>query len=71
VAGPSCAECHETRTLCNVPAARLAGQQAEHIGKQLATFATDMYAAPLRHGIVQNLREPQMRAMTDDHAPSA
>jgi len=42
---------------------RLAGQHAQYILKQLASFKSNMRKVAIMHGVAQNLRLPEMEAV--------
>ena len=60
---PACSSCHGTDAhgLQNFP--RLAGQHAQYILKQLASFQSNMRNVAIMHGVAQNLRRPEMEAV--------
>lgn len=62
---PACAACHGPDALGNDMYPRLAGQHAEYILKQLASFQSNMRKIAVMHGVAQNLRTPEMEAVAD------
>ena len=62
---PPCAACHGVDGLGNDMYPRLAGQHAEYILKQLASFQSNMRNIAAMHGVAQNLRDPEMQAVAD------
>jgi cytochrome c553 len=62
---PACALCHGPDALGSSQFPRLAGQHAEYILKQLASFQSNMRNIAVMHGVAQNLRTPEMRAVAD------
>ena len=62
---PACAACHGADGLGNKMAPRLAGQHAEYVLKQLASFQSNMRDIAVMHGVAQNLRTPEMDAVAD------
>lgn len=62
---PACAACHGPDALGSEMYPRLAGQHAEYILKQLASFQSNMRNIAVMHGVAQNLRTPQMQAVAD------
>jgi cytochrome c553 len=60
---PACATCHgpDAHGLKDFP--RLAGQHAQYILKQLASFQSNMRNVAIMHGVAQNLRLPEMEAV--------
>ena len=62
---PACAACHGPDALGNDMYPRLAGQHAEYILKQLASFQSNMRNIAVMHGVAQNLRTPEMQAVAD------
>ena len=60
---PACAACHGQDALGSDMYPRLAGQHAEYILKQLASFQNNMRNIAVMHGVAQNLRTPQMQAV--------
>jgi cytochrome c553 len=62
---PACAACHGPDALGSDMYPRLAGQHAEYILKQLASFQSNMRNIAVMHGVAQNLRDPEMQAVAD------
>lgn len=62
---PACAACHGPDALGNDTYPRLAGQHAEYILKQLASFQSNMRNIAVMHGVARNLRSPEMQAVAD------
>lgn len=62
---PACAACHGPDALGGASDPRLAGQHAEYILKQLASFQRNMRDVAVMHGVAQNLRTPAMEAVAD------
>ena len=62
---PACAACHGQDALGSDAYPRLAGQHAEYVLKQLASFQSNMRNIAVMHGVAQNLRAPEMRAVAD------
>ena len=62
---PACAACHGPDALGSDMYPRLAGQHAEYILKQLASFQSNMRNIAVMHGVAQNLRTPEMQAVAD------
>lgn len=62
---PACAACHGPDALGNDMFPRLAGQHAEYVMKQLASFQSNMRNIAVMHGVAQNLRTPEMQAVAD------
>ena len=60
---PACAACHGPDALGSDMYPRLAGQHAEYILKQLASFQSNMRDIAVMHGVAQNLRTPEMQAV--------
>lgn len=60
---PACGSCHgpDAHGLEDFP--RLAGQHAQYLLKQLASFQTSMRNVAVMHGVAQNLRLPEMQAV--------
>jgi cytochrome c553 len=60
---PACSSCHgpDAHGLKDFP--RLAGQQAQYVMKQLASFQSNMRNVAIMHGVAQNLRVPEMEAV--------
>ena len=62
---PACAACHGQDALGSDAYPRLAGQHAEYLLKQLASFRSNMRNMAVMHGVAQNLRAPEMQAVAD------
>ena len=62
---PACAACHGEEALGSDAYPRLAGQHAEYVLKQLASFQSNMRNMAVMHGVAQNLRMPEMQAVAD------
>ncbi len=60
---PACASCHgpDARGLADFP--RLAGQHAQYVLKQLASFQSNMRNVAVMHGVAQNLRAAEMESV--------
>ena len=60
---PACATCHgpDARGMADFP--RLAGQHAQYVLKQLASFQSNMRNVAVMHGVVQNLHLADMQAV--------
>lgn len=60
---PACSACHgrDAHGLQDFP--RLAGQHAQYVLKQLASFQSNMRNVAVMHGVAQNLRLPEMEAV--------
>jgi len=60
---PACSSCHgpDAHGLQDFP--RLAGQHAQYIMKQLASFQSNMRNVAIMHGVAQNLRVTEMQAV--------
>jgi cytochrome c553 len=60
---PACSACHgpDAHGVQDLP--RLAGQHAQYVLKQLASFQSNMRNVAVMHGVAQNLRLPEMRAV--------
>jgi len=60
---PACSGCHgpDAHGLMDFP--RLAGQHAQYIHRQLASFQSNMRNVAIMHGVAQNLRLPEMQAV--------
>ena len=60
---PACSACHgpDAHGLKDFP--RLAGQHAQYILKQLASFQSNMRNVAIMHGVALNLRLPEMQAV--------
>lgn len=62
---PACAACHGSDALGSDMYPRLAGQHAEYVLKQLASFQSNMRNIAVMHGVAQKLRTPEMQAVAD------
>jgi cytochrome c553 len=62
---PACAACHGPDAQGSDMYPRLAGQHAEYVLKQLASFQSNMRDIAVMHGVAQNLRTPEMQAVAD------
>ena len=62
---PACAVCHGPQALGDSMRPRLAGQHAEYILKQLASFKNNMRNVAVMHGVAGTLHEGQMKAVAD------
>ena len=62
---PACSACHgpDAHGLQDFP--RLAGQHAQYILKQLASFQSNMRNVAVMHGVAQNLRTAEMQAVAE------
>jgi cytochrome c553 len=60
---PACSACHgpDAHGLQDFP--RLAGQHAQYVLKQLASFQSNMRNVAIMHGVAQNLRLQEMQAV--------
>lgn len=60
---PACSSCHgpDAHGLADFP--RLAGQHAQYVLKQLASFQSNMRNVAIMHGVAQNLRLEEMTAV--------
>jgi cytochrome c553 len=60
---PACSSCHggDAHGLQDFP--RLAGQHSQYLLKQLASFQSNMRNVAIMHGVAQNLRLDDMRAV--------
>jgi len=60
---PACSACHgpDAHGLQDFP--RLAGQHAQYVLKQLASFQSNMRNVAIMHGVAQNLRVAEMQAV--------
>ena len=60
---PACASCHgpDAHGLADFP--RLAGQHAQYVLKQLASFQSNMRNVAVMHGVAQNLRAAEMESV--------
>ncbi len=62
---PACAVCHGPQALGDSMRPRLAGQHAEYILKQLASFKNNMRNVAVMHGVAGTLHDGQMKAVAD------
>ena len=62
---PACAVCHGPQALGDSMHPRLAGQHAEYILKQLASFKSNMRDVAVMHGVAGTLHDGQMKAVAD------
>lgn len=62
---PACAACHGPRALGSSHFPRLAGQHAEYIMKQLASFQSNMRDVAIMHGVATTLHRSEMKAVAD------
>jgi cytochrome c553 len=62
---PACALCHGPQALGDSMHPRLAGQHAEYILKQLASFKNNMRNVAVMHGVAGTLHDGQMTAVAD------
>jgi cytochrome c553 len=60
---PACSSCHGADAHGTQEFPRLAGQHAEYILKQLASFQSNMRKVAIMHGVAQNLRRPEMESV--------
>ncbi len=60
---PACSSCHGADAHGTQDFPRLAGQHAQYILKQLASFQSNMRKVAIMHGVAQNLRLPQMESV--------
>jgi cytochrome c553 len=60
---PACASCHGPDAHGMLEFPRLAGQHAQYILKQLASFQSNMRNVAIMHGVALNLRLPEMQAV--------
>lgn len=60
---PACASCHGPLGHGNGLFPRLAGQHAPYLVKQMLVIQNALRAAPVMHGVIQNLSPDQMRAV--------
>ena len=62
---PACAACHGPDALGNSSFPRLAGQHAEYILKQIASFQSNMRNVAVMHGVASGLHPAEMKAVAD------
>jgi cytochrome c553 len=60
---PACATCHGAQGHGNAVFPRLAGQHAPYLVKQMLVIQNALRAAPVMHGVIQNLSHDQMGAV--------
>jgi len=60
---PACSACHGPNAKGVQDFPRLAGQHAQYTLKQLASFQSNMRNVAVMHGVAQDLRLPEMRAV--------
>jgi cytochrome c553 len=60
---PACSSCHGPDAHGTQDFPRLAGQHAQYVLKQLASFQSNMRKVAIMHGVAQNLRLPEMQAV--------
>jgi cytochrome c553 len=60
---PACATCHGPDAHGTTDYPRLAGQHAQYVLKQLASFQSNMRNIAVMHGVAQNLRLAEMQAV--------
>lgn len=60
---PACATCHGADARGTQDFPRLAGQHAQYVLKQLASFQNNMRNMAVMHGVAMNLRTPEMQAV--------
>jgi len=60
---PACSTCHGAQAHGNSNFPRLAGQHAAYLVKQMLVIQNALRAAPVMHGVIQNLSREQMRAV--------
>lgn len=60
---PACAACHGADALGTVDFPRLAGQHTQYLLKQLGAFQSNMRNVAVMHGVAQNLRLAEMKAV--------
>jgi cytochrome c553 len=60
---PACASCHGPEGHGQADYPRLAGQHAQYVLKQLASFQNSMRDVAVMHGVAQNLRVPEMESV--------
>lgn len=62
---PACATCHGPHAQGHGPFPRLAGQHAAYLLKQLLVIHNALRNAPVMHGIIEQLSEPQMHDVAE------
>jgi cytochrome c553 len=60
---PACSSCHGSDAHGTQDFPRLAGQHAQYVLKQLASFQSNMRKVAIMHGVAQNLRLPEMESV--------
>jgi len=60
---PACSSCHGPDAHGTQDFPRLAGQHAQYVLKQLASFQSNMRKVAVMHGVAQNLRSPEMESV--------
>jgi cytochrome c553 len=60
---PACSSCHGPDAHGTQDYPRLAGQHAQYVLKQLASFQSNMRKVAVMHGVAQNLRVPEMESV--------
>jgi cytochrome c553 len=60
---PACSTCHGADAHGTQDFPRLAGQRAQYVLKQLASFQSNMRKVAVMHGVAQNLRLPEMESV--------
>jgi cytochrome c553 len=60
---PACSSCHGPDAHGTQDFPRLAGQHAQYVLKQLASFQSNMRKVAIMHGVAQNLRLPEMESV--------
>jgi len=60
---PACTSCHGPDAHGTQDFPRLAGQHAQYVLKQLASFQSNMRKVAIMHGVAQNLRLPEMESV--------
>jgi cytochrome c553 len=60
---PACSSCHGADAHGTQDFPRLAGQHAQYVLKQLASFQSNMRNVAIMHGVAQNLRLAEMEAV--------
>jgi cytochrome c553 len=60
---PACSSCHGADAHGTQDFPRLAGQHAQYVLKQLASFQSNMRKVAIMHGVAQNLRLPEMESV--------
>jgi cytochrome c553 len=59
----ACASCHGAQAQGNGPFPRLAGQHASYLLRQLLVIQSVLRTAPVMHGVIKDLKRPQMEAV--------